>query len=553
LGYQVLVVDDDRQIRLGVEKILLSKCKNIESVILSSNGAEALEKLKNTSPDLAIVDIRMPLMDGLEFIKHARELNDTLKYIILSGYSDFAYAQQCISLGCSRYLLKPFHHEELVKTVDMICSNSRKKEEDKTLSKSEYTKLFYSARDSFLIDLSKGIIKQDELKEQLARYNLEFMLKSCYCAVMNIDNFRHRLPIFDSASPLKEELLLTEGLLNATRSYLDVNAIQAVAFKLTVREIAILITSVVRLEYVEKILECLSRIAIDELNISVTTGYCPAVFNPADISNGISKARRGVDKRFYQGKGNIYRIGKEADDNQYFESYPYKHENELFKAISIGDIPRIRQGFYNIISYFIDVKLPKEECLTILKKLYACLRNSINDIMQLGNSAPLATCSAFNNKLESLDTIGDIRSYIINILEHVEFLINDKDYSNMRKIIMKALQYINSHYRENISLNDVARYINVSPSYFSVLFKKNMGKTFTDYLCSLRIYNAQLMLQDPICKIYEIAQSVGYDDYRHFSKVFKRFTGMTPTEYREKSINKFNTESLQNSGNYPTV
>lgn len=374
--YSILLVEDEITIRENIRKGILWEQYGFYIHDAVSNGEEALESLEKFQPDILLTDIRMPFMDGLELSRIVRKLVPEIRIIILSGYMEFAYAKEAITLGVEEYLVKPITPMKVVRTFTAL-----KEKMDRELQVSENYNMLVN-----------------RLRETEARL-----------------------------SQLQDGRINTEDLVNERK-----------------RE--------------EKLREFLQ------------SGRCSDAARFAQTYVNDAGARLGRSRTFtsYFLSGTILSCVKEFE--------------------MIGGDP---QQLLEEISDPADVA------------------------MDAGSRE--AVCE-------------EVRKLLVRILSYRDKVV-DRSYD----VVGKAEKYIKDHYQEaNLSASDVARYVGLSTSHFSCIFKQQMGAGFVKYLTQVRIEQAKLLLCSTPMTTAEIAELVGYSNSNYFSMVFHKNVGMTAMAYRGK-------------------
>lgn len=348
---KIIIVDDEKMIREGLVKTMPWKQMGIEVVGSADNGQTALEIAIDKKPHIILTDIRMPKMDGIEFLKRIKEELPKAKVLIISGYDDFKYAQQAIRYGATDYILKPINVEELQKVIEGL-KDTFKEENDMAL---------YSAR------------MHRDMEHEIQQYIM----------CIRIGN--------------REE-----------------------AFSL------------------------LSRVC------------CKAKPNNASIET----------------------------------------HKKLYIDIMDTTLHVLKEDGINI----------KEE-----------QRHKYLDLI-------------------NFTTISELQEWAFSFTDNLMELTYKNKNDSYGSVIKNTIEYIENHFSEDLSIQQIAEVVHLSPNYFSHVFKKAREESFTDYLNKFRVKKAKELLSKHIYKVYEIADMVGYSDYKYFSSVFKKITGVSPKEFSELKI-----------------
>ncbi|MGG1554615.1 response regulator transcription factor [Paenibacillus ferrarius] len=329
---QILVVDDEPLILKGLVLMIKQHPHAFEGIRTASNGAEALRMMEESMPQLLFTDIRMPKMDGLELCKQVHEKYPLIQKVIISGYSDFSYAQQGMSFGVKEYLLKPF-------------------------------------------------------------------------------------------TPVKIHELLNKLIAQGQHAVLSIAKYE---------------------EWVEKIVDAIWSLRIDEVEA-------------------------------YLEELRLYCLSASSSDSEFIQLL--------------------------------------QDCLPMLMKRLSG--------------------RGFQPKLEELAPTTDIMHYFALLQEQIMKVIDELALQRGGQDLMqKAKVYMDANLTKSLSLEDVAEYLGITPPYLSLLFKKVFKETFVQYRINKRIELAKRMLEMPHYKTNDIAYEIGYENYPHFSRMFKKVTGLSPLEYR---------------------
>lgn len=217
--------------------------------------------------------------------------------------------------------------------------------------------------------------------------------------------------------------------------------------------------------------------------------------------------------------------------------YPYDLEKVLISNVNDGQVDLARENLKKMLDTFSvlesgDLESIKAKCLWFFAIIIR-LANENNNVNQL-----MDTDMDIISKLSEAETFADLSKVADSIIVLITKNMLSSIYSGRSQIVAKALQFINKNYKEKLLLKDIEANLHVNASYFSTLFKQEMGVTFTDYLNSLKIDHACDLLRNTNLSIIDVSMSTGFDDQSYFTKVFKKSKGMTPKAYRAANIKK---------------
>ena len=519
--YRIMIVDDEMLVRIGVKALINWQELGFEIVAEASNGQAAFEKYVALKPDLVITDIKMPKQDGLWLAKKIKEHNPNTEIIFLTCYDDFSYAKEAINLKVSGYILKAEMEEEELKKILL----EKKKKLDALVgqagndqnSKQQMKKQEYLL--GLLLSSNRSI---DLVHEEFIKANVEWNTRK-YCFIQ-----------FDFRSSLNSKKVFEYQIANIITACLDliINKFQDEDVEIFSKQFSNSITCFLMGNSINevKINKC-----IDYLKNSIKQ-YFNIGFKSANspITDTIEGARTYLDW-IYEASDYLFYISE--GDHLTKEMMSKQSESPFIYDISM--VKEFCQYIEEADSEAIDHKIDKLEAMLDEQRSNSLevkleLAHMINDIFKRFDSCFQEENDIFvfqkrvMNANELKEVIDVIREFVKNIM--IENSSNRPDHSEI--LIKRAVQYINDNYDKKITLDDIAGYVGISKYYFSVLFKKEMEITFSSYLNSVRIEKAKQLLRNPQTTINDVVYEVGFNDPQYFSKTFKKYTGMTVTEYR---------------------
>jgi two-component system response regulator YesN len=503
----------------GISTLIDWKGNGIELVGCAMDGEEALNKIKSLKPDIVLIDIRMPKLDGLEVIERAQEEGIKFKSIILSGYDDFYFAKKAIELRSFSYLLKPCKPEEILKEVLKAKEDIEKEiEKENTLKEfiNYYNDTLPLIRERVLGEVLYGTRTYHEVEKDFEKYKIHFRYKK-YCIIL-----------------MKIEVE-AEGEIEEAYKLACVDVVKRKAKGMSVevirdREgIAILINSEEELkkESIEKFLNEVRREIYDKFEVNAYFGIGRWMEGLDKIKYSYYQAREALELKFFAEEFDaiFYEDIWPHQSNFY---YPVNEEREIINSVILNkreDLNKKVENFLNALytggfsQWFV-----KASILVLLGNLIkACYEKNVDIGDIAGERAFEGILRA--DKKETLKSLS--LSVIHKIVEKIEKAM-DKN-----PIIRDAIEYIDKNYYKDINLESVAREVYVTPAYLSILFKKEMNINFVNYLHKVRVEKAKKLLEDRSLKTYQVASMVGFGDEKYFSQIFKKYTGLTPTQYRD--------------------
>lgn len=537
--FKVLIIDDEPNIRKGLINIINWKKFQCEICGEACDGVEGLEKMKSIEPDIVFVDVNMPEVDGLTFIKEGKKINSKCKFVIISGHREFSYMQEAIKIGAFDYILKPTNIEEICEVVkraviELKYHNENLDEIDKL--KRRFEESIPILKEKLLYDTIFQInVNEDDIEEALALYDLS--IKAFVMMVIEInDNSEKKEPY--------QKQLYQFGVINTVEE-MFAEDFKVEKIVLNSKQIAFIILPNNEMDFmvdsIYKKADSILQLVESCFKFTVTISISTKGEGVKDLHVKMLECKDGLSYRFYLGDGSII-LYKDLDnfykgeEDTTFEGY----EKELHDAVKTGNKDNVIKILNQIKHAILDTHLEPQR----IKTFYWNIINQINSIQvsikSIDSKSKEEEKDTYNlyRMIDHSNNINELQSLLEEIANNVVNTVNQYNTKNINLTLKNAVDYINENYKWSITLNELAEHTYVSTYYLSRMFKKELGKNFVEYLNEIRVEKAKELLQDPKYKTYEVAELVGIQDSHYFSKLFKKYTNLTPTEYREKYIEK---------------
>jgi two-component system response regulator YesN len=532
--YKIVIADDEDNVREGIRESLNWHELGFEVVGVFENGRELIEALEQLQPDVVLTDINMPFMDGLEVSSYLFEHYPHTKIIILTGYDEFEYAQQALKLKVHDYILKPNTadelHEILSKVKDELDDENRKVE-DLSKLKQQLRESLPLVRERFLNQLVTGNIREGKLEDKLAYLGIDLSGSHYLVAVIDVDDHGELQRFY----PENESELLYFAVCNISGEIVTRKK-NGIVFQNNNEKTIVILHG----ENVETLREEALRI-LEEINLSVKeylrftvsigVGDICASLNKIHLSHG--RASTALDYRFFLGKNRIIHISD--IEGELDESIPYDKlwERKLALGLKSGTQQEIEVIVENIIKNLKESYLPMDRCYIHIQQIIISIMDALDELEIREALHSNATLSPLT-EIYGLKTLDEVEEWLKSYCSRTTSLIVETRNNFCKMQAMKAEEYIKVNYADaNISMDMVCKYLVLSTSYFSLIFKNHTGETFIGYLTRIRVEKAKELLKCTDLKTYEIADRVGYTDPHYFNLIFKKATGMTPTVYRK--------------------
>ena len=524
---KVFLVDDEIATREGIRSSFPWDDEHFTLVGEAPDGELALPMIADEKPDVVITDIRMPFMDGLALSRALKRSMPWVHIVILSGYSDFEYAKQAISLGVEEYLLKPVTVEELRAVLERLenkIEEEKKRRSAEQVMQAQITSGFRFLQDKLLGNLLSAPIDSREAARTRAQMeNLGIHVTApCY----NVLDIRFHYdsegsdqekgisllqPLIDSSG---RDILLSSAphglyalVMDQTRSSLEENCYS----------------------FASSVAYALQQDGAQQVLVSIGEP-CDALEEVYESMRTARHVRHIVEAKKESGRMQVVGVQEMEDSPLTLQSLDIRPLYEQLQYVTPEEFPEMIGSYIrslqeaDIYSGVSDSYLRMEAMLTASR----IVREAGGDPEQVLNLKDFEM--AMQPELQD-----SVREVVERILRKALAFRDHESPVQGNKAVLSARQYLAQNFTNpNLMLKDAAEAAGMSNSRFSTVFAQEMGVTFTEYLTGLRMGKAKELLRATKLRSSEISEAVGYSDRHYFSYLFKKNTGMTPSEFRDR-------------------
>lgn len=531
---KVILVDDEEISRNKLKRIITSQKLAVEIIGMAEDGEEALELINEDVPDLVITDIRMPFLDGLELMTKVKCTYPYVYFIFISGHDEFKYAHKAIKLGAYDYILKPINGEYLAEKINSIIIERKMDNQQKE----RITESSMILRKQFINDLLYNKISDEKIIDKLKDLEIS-MNRFCIAIVIQMDDYYSVMHDLDK----NQQRTLLGSFYDLSKEFAG-DGYLLHKFTGDLGELIICISAIdnhILKTVKQNILIGLREQADLENRYTVTAGIGLIQPSLATLSDSFSQAMESLNYKFIIGENkDIYferLTGADIKQNRSKE-FDFDMEN-LTTQIGLCNKNEVSSAIKVLLEKVIKNQVFSiHHVQMIITDIYL---SSIRTLASSGgtiNEVFTNAVDVYENMMEKETAeklIIEVNSVLSRIMDYI-LLKRDGKYDH---IIVRAKSFISKNFnRSDLSLNEVASASNMSSCYFAVIFKQEVGKTFIEYLTLIRIEKAKELLTISGMRSYEISYKIGYENPTYFSSIFKRTTGLTPTEYRKNVLNK---------------
>lgn len=507
---RIVIVEDEAPIREGIAKILHKINPDFEVAGTAADGKEGYELIRRTEPDLVIMDIQMPKMDGLTMLGKLRKENNRCKVLILSAYSDFDYAKQAIELNIENYLLKPIKIRELKRALQQI---------EDTLEKEQSQEKAFTVEGIFLACLN-GQIQPDKQFHNMTKERHGFTIEG-----------PAEVFVLWLGDGYEEQKKLAKELMEKVGDH-------TVKFA----------SSVMEADSWRMLIMILYRFPVESSQYqyfqnSVVPMLCSNLKSPAvclwrsmdsllELPQVMQEMRKEREWNLLLEKGTLIR----KEDIEKIDTLPLKYpielEDKACQAAKRLDKKTMVESFKALFTYYKEATYAPDEIKKSIIRFSWAVVNAYRETKEIEADLQVQNILQAISEAVSWDQINVSLKELFLIIDPE---IQEKEELPVSDLIQKAQQLIKKYYDQGVTLEEIADKLFVSEEYLSAQFKKETGSTFSETIRKYRIEKVKELLLDTHLKLNQIAELAGYSDPKYMSRVFKEEVGMLPNEFRKSA------------------
>lgn len=528
--YKVLIVDDEYYFRQALKISLPWTELGFQIVGEAKNGAEALELMSELEPDIILVDMNMPIMNGIEFIQRAKQRNQETRYMVLSGHSEFAYAKQAMHLGVFDYVLKPINEDELRRSLLSMKEQIRMER----LERIELEDLREHLRESL------PILKEQVLNGWLqgngyampitGQERLEFLgikLEGPYYVTVVMD-----LDPSDDWNQEEDNLNRKAAVQEIAQGHMQGAYHYAVCRDYEDRLVMIIGSEDSSFSRLESLCEEI-RNKVSGLPCSITIGIGSSYPSLESISVSYKEALLALKRRFVMGGNEVFTYTQLEDVGMNVSLFPAQKRSGLLMCMRIGSLSETEEW---LAAFFDDVRakhasigvlmLAGIEIVSTCAEYLTEASQSYEDVFRNTTQPDML------QHVQQMKTFNELESWIRGLILKVMDHVHRQKPNKSAKVIKEVKSYIDRHYgNEELRIEDIAKSVHMNYNHLCFVFKKETTVTINDYLTQTRIMKAKELFDGGETVIQVVADLVGYADANYFGKCFKKYMGIPPSKY----------------------
>lgn len=525
--YKVIIVDDEEIMRDGLTNLVDWEAMGFEVGAQFEDGREAIEYISGNTVDVVFTDIKMTFVSGLDLAAYIVDNSLPIKIILISGHKDFEFARRAVGLNVVEFLLKPISLKDIrnvfVKIKKELDEYNQQMKIEKQ-SQKKFSELVSYMNEQFVTDLVLGALRnKNEICKRLKLLEIDIDIDKDKCCIIHIE-------VNDYNRFMKDNWCYgEEALYTAVYNFFEFDDNKVSFYPIQSRQGKMEILAVRKGKsddhtFSKKMEEQLAKI---HTNIKTIMGLTVAI-KIGRIFNNIYELARN------NGQRQLSLTHDKKDDEAIISSEDFDkimdREKLLVTHIRDGNFEGVKSLFELFIEELssMGMEFIQNFCIDMFSMVINKLRDHNMEVYKT-----VKGMLAYSDIMRASD-IHEIYETGLKMLYGITEYMGKQEGVSRQNVITHVKQYIQDNYNRDITLDSAADYVYLSPAYLSRFFKEQTGENFCDYVIQIRLENAVKLLNDGRYKVYEISQMVGYNSIKYFYRLFKKYYGCTPNEYRQK-------------------
>ncbi|MFF2908999.1 response regulator [Paenibacillus sp. NPDC057934] len=493
---KLMIVDDEYNIRMGLQSMIERKFPEVYSFRFAEDGREALEQLEQDPADIIITDIRMPIMDGITLLSHIQQFPYKPEVLLLSGYDDFQYAQKAIRYQVRDYLLKPVVREELYSFLERIrveIMDRKKQNELLTVS---------SPSDWIANILNSNSNDSSETFTDLLNAGYDWLEGQYILGIICVGQ-NDLIPVLLSEM---QDIIISND-----------------------KEGNIIIIAQNKHEFIQ-LSEELKKSGERECRIALSS----STEGIQQLRKAYSEAKQTM-KYFLVNNSEVLfydHIIKRSSNCE----LPLETIHRLSNLLGNDRLPEVKQ----LLQQILNIQVISHCEIGYLERISVIMNEEIFDkVYRYYGQESIHILRLYSQvgHIGNFQRFVDYYNKVEELLERLDAFVKvaREQSSQENKSMQKAINYVHKHFAEDLNMAVVSNQLSLNYTYFSHAFKEYTGTSFSSYLRNFRLEKAKALLAGSDLKVYEISQQVGFDNVKHFIRIFKELEGITALEYRNQN------------------
>ena len=529
--FKILIADDEPKFRDYLRKAIKWEEYGFEISGEARNGVEALDMASQNMPDIALLDINMPLMDGITLTEKIKVRCKDTAVVLITGHSEFEYARRALQLGVEDYVLKPFRKEELLSTLIKLKVRLQKKREEEEQARDDAS--FFRERFLNVLIGDEYDARDDETLRILKRFGIDIASAFFTVAAVEIDNmyqlwtdageinlwkFAVSNVLGEMAAPDGKHLIFNGpgGRIISVNNFKDEESMRKF-----------------NTDSYQKLCNFVKRY----FKFTVTVGIGMPAYSFKDIRKSYMETVLSLQNKTVEGSGGVIEYASLLDNNRKPGFYRIELNDKILMALRMNELDEVRSGLEQVMKYIKENRVSVDYAYTIIMGLASiCL----SYITEMGGNIERVLGEGFSpfSEIKNKTSLEDSFDWLAEIFEKTAESFSEGRTTRAAKIVDSVIDYIKQNYMDSdLSVEKIARNIYLDSSYIRKVFARELDTTVIDFITNIRMQKAKELLNNENLKLADISERVGYSDPGYFSKCFKKHFGISPSEYSVKKNN----------------
>ncbi|QGQ99067.1 response regulator [Paenibacillus psychroresistens] len=524
---KALLVDDEINIIKNLKEIIPWEQMGIEVIGLAKNGVEALQYIHAECPDILLTDIRMPLMDGLTLLQRVRELNQDCEIMILTGYQDFEYARSALQYGAKDYILKPIHYGELEAKIQCVALEINTRKLQKSRQAEKWRSVIHLANEKVLFDVLMDYTSSDNAHFLLTGEEIDLEDPDYILFLIDVDSYSLMSRIWNQ----QERKLWNFAVRNVLQYALHEYGLYYAVLQMREGEWCVLVEQhkahpFSDVEAFKRWATILQQAVSEFVHLDLSVGIYLEPLALSMLADAYKKVQRSLN--LSPNANQIIVVSADASEISKPNNSLWMSIEAMVSGLKQGNRQKVEEGMRELNANLQAISGQSfKQVERILHFLVLHLLREMREMDRIGKLEEEAIWIKLESSYGAKDLLVAVNQLVDDCLSR---MLGQK---TSKVLMLSAEDYIRRHLVKDLGIEEVADYLGISSSYFSLLFKLHAGETFVEYITRHRMEMAKSMLITSDKSIAKIGILIGIADRRYFTKVFQRYTGFKPSEYRD--------------------
>jgi two-component system response regulator YesN len=530
---KVLIVDDEEDVRNSIKLLVNWTEFQIDTILEAEEGSQAKTIIQSEHPEIIFTDMIMPHVGGMELLPWISQFSPTSKTIVVSGHDDYRYVRHTVKNGGFDYILKPINQSELIEVLRKAVSSWRLDEEERQQDQ-KHKIVVNQTKPAYWDKIFSNIVtKPNYVKTVYDELNREFNLgetQSCQIAVLSLELVSKQV-----SDKFGDNLdLLYFLMINICNEIIGSNK-EGFAFKHTDPDNEIVLIFWKNFLFIKDRLTAINAAFQQILHTKFSFGIGTQQPFPLHISESYNDAKTTLRQKNYLNRNTWILFATDLQPNKASSLFFLDYSDKISLAVKSSDSKQIEAAIQQWIDAVKQLKVITLDYLKYWWYEYQIMRTQLlkeifpeDEHMQFQSQRTLFPVD--EDGVISLELWkSELYQSCMQLADH----LRNKQQKN-QNVIYEIKAFVDSHYNQNLMLQEIADQFFISREYISRKFKQEFNENISDYIERIRVERSQILLKNDLLSITEVASLVGYPDGRYFSKVFRKLTGFTPAQFRKR-------------------